>query len=138
MNRIIAIALLALSGVVSGGSALAQEHGVRATIPFDFAIGNNVLPAGHYQIVVQDHNLVQVRNRDYGTTSWVVALPGDLGGGNDGKLLFDKYGDQYFLISASSSSANLSIVIPPSRMEKQLRDREARVSTPERTLIALK
>jgi len=138
MNRIIAIALLAFAGVASGGSALAQEPGVRATIPFDFAIGNNVLPAGHYQIVAQSHNLVQVRNRDYGTTSWIVALPGDSGGRNDGKLVFDKYGDQYFLISASSASAGLSIVISPSRLEKQVRDREARVGAPQQTLIALK
>ncbi len=138
MNRLIAIALLAFAGIVSGGSALAQERSVQATIPFDFAIGNNVLPAGHYRIAAQNHNLVQVSNRDYGTTSWVVALPGDLGGRNDGKLVFDKYGDQYFLISASSSSADLSIVIPPSRMEKQIRSREARVAAPQQTLIALK
>lgn len=138
MNRIIAIALLAFAGLASAGSALAQGQSVQATIPFDFAVGNNVLPAGHYLIVAEANHVLQVKNRDYGTSSLIVALPGDSHRRNDGKLVFDKCGDQYFLVSASSSAADLSVVIPTSSREKQARYREASLSVPEQTLIALK
>ncbi len=138
MNRIVAIALLGFAGLASAGSALAQGHSVEATIPFDFAVGNNVLPAGHYLIVAQDNHVLQVKSRDYGTSSLIVALPGDSRGRNDGKLVFDKCRDQYFLVSASSSAADISVVIPTSPMEKEARYREARLSVPEQTLIALK
>jgi hypothetical protein len=50
MKRITAIALFILAGLVSAGNVLAQDHGVRTTVPFDFTVGNKVLPSGTYTI----------------------------------------------------------------------------------------
>jgi hypothetical protein len=54
MKRITAIAIAALASLVTAGSAVAQGHAVKATIPFDFAVGNSHLPAGTYTITSPD------------------------------------------------------------------------------------
>ena len=49
MNRIrTALLGLGLFFVVSG--VRAQENAVKANIPFDFVVGNKVLPAGEYMV----------------------------------------------------------------------------------------
>ena len=53
MKRITAIvALLAAASTIGLGNAFAQGNAVRATMPFDFTVGNKVLPAGTYTITV--------------------------------------------------------------------------------------
>ena len=44
MKRITAIALFTIAGFVTAGSALAQNRAVRADVPFDFTVGDKLLP----------------------------------------------------------------------------------------------
>ena len=46
MKRITAIALFAAASALGAGHALAQDHAVQATMPFDFTVGNKLLPQG--------------------------------------------------------------------------------------------
>src|SRR6201999_3188375 len=68
MKRITAIALFILASMVSAGSASAQDNGVRATIPFDFTVGNKVLPSGTYTIKPEQANVVAIVNREKSVT----------------------------------------------------------------------
>ena len=49
MKRIIAATLLATASLMAHTGASAQTK-LRATIPFDFTVGNDKLPAGTYEI----------------------------------------------------------------------------------------
>ena len=50
MNRITAIALLAIANLAMAGTSFAQSNGVAAKVPFPFAVGDKVLPAGSYTL----------------------------------------------------------------------------------------
>jgi len=63
MKKFTVAAVLALSGFIAIGSALAQPiHEIRANIPFSFVVGNTVLPAGHYRIDAEQNNEVLIQN----------------------------------------------------------------------------
>ena len=51
MKRIIAaIALFVAATFITTGSALAQDHRAKATVPFNFSVNGSWLPAGNYTI----------------------------------------------------------------------------------------
>ena len=60
MKRITAIALFAIANFALAGTSFAQSNGVRANVPFDFTVGNKLLPAGTYTIKEES----QRRDRD--------------------------------------------------------------------------
>ncbi len=50
MKRSTAIAILAIANFAMAGTSFAQSRGVKANVPFDFTVGNKLLPAGTYTI----------------------------------------------------------------------------------------
>ena len=50
MKRTTAIALLAIANCAISGTSFAQSNEVRATVPFDFTVENELLPSGTYTI----------------------------------------------------------------------------------------
>jgi hypothetical protein len=58
--------------------------------------------------------------------------------GNDGKLVFSKYGDQYFLREILCDSARISSALPHSKLEKLAQNRELRLRNSEQTLAAVR
>ena len=53
MKRITAIALLAIANFAVAGTSFAQSRTVQAKVPFDFTVGNKLLPSGTYTIKEQ-------------------------------------------------------------------------------------
>ena len=76
MKRITAIALLTIASFVTAGSALAADRGVEATVPFDFTVGNHLLPAGTYTIASPSSNVLEIRNAEGRIVATTVALLG--------------------------------------------------------------
>ncbi len=108
---IIAAAVLALP-------LCAQVTTVRADIPFQFAVGNTTLAPGQYAIALQNGS--QVAHLEGSRGLYFASNPaGPYIKWQDAKLVFHRYGDQYFLsrISAGWTSRD----IPLSRMERELR-----------------
>ena len=136
MKRITSIALFILAGMVSAGSVLAQDHGVRATVPFDFTVGNKVLPSGTYTIEPATENVIVIRNREKHIAVMSISH-GDSKQSKTGKLVFNKYGDQYFLHEILCSSVDMSVELPTSKMEKRARLQEARLEGSPQVFLAL-
>ena len=90
-----------LSLLLVAGSAIAQTVHVRADIPFNFAVGNKTLLAGTYDIGTissGDSKTLLLKARD-GNASMMLnsnAAEG-LKPTNKTKLVFNQYGNQYFL-----------------------------------------
>jgi hypothetical protein len=136
MKRITAITLFAIASFVMAGKSFAQEHEIQATVPFDFAVGNKVLPSGTYTIRSESTNVIVVRNRDTSVGTLSLALTDGKECKNGGKLIFNKYGDQYFLSEILSSSTAMSLMIPRSKLEQRVRLQEARLNTSNQVFVA--
>jgi len=81
------------------GAAQAQSGALKATMPFSFYAGDQLLPAGEYQITAIGNGVVKLSNRDahksvvFFTTGVkrVTANP------ISPRLVFHRYDDDYFL-----------------------------------------
>ena len=116
---------VAILGLLTVGTASAQlEWGVKAKIPFDFVVGNQVMPAGDYtvrRVMPDDGYLVSIRKDD--NSSYAIA---DVNGAyrlnptRDTVLIFDRIGDKYFLRDFWFSGESTGCEVPKSREEKNL------------------
>lgn len=139
MKRITVTALFTLAALVTAGGAMAQGHAVRATVPFDFTVGDRTLPAGTYEIWSSSTNLVEIQNRGTHAAMLITISYDSHESRNGSKLVFDKYGDhQYFLSEILCSSASINASLPPTKSEKQARTEQAALHTPSQVEIAAK
>jgi hypothetical protein len=137
MKRITAIALFTIASFVTAGSALAQDHGVRATVPFDFTVGDKLLPPGTYEITTAMSGVIEIQNRSKHVAVLTTTSP-DSNKSRISKLVFDKYGNQYFLSEILCQSANMNVSVPPSKHEKQARQQQAMLQNSSQVFVATK
>jgi hypothetical protein len=138
MKRITAIALFTVAAFVTAGEAMAQDHAVRATVPFAFTVGGKLLPSGNYEFTTPLTNVIEIKNRD---NDHIVAMATTNYDRHEsrkgGKLVFDRYGDQYFLSEILTPTA-VNVSLPPSKQEKQARQQEATIHNASQILVAAK
>ena len=129
MKRITAIAIAALASLVTAGSAVAQGHAVKATVPFDFAVGDSHLPAGTYTISASETGTSTslVIRSEAGNTTILAAASADGKQSQNARLVFDKYGDRYFMREILSPNAEMNLNLPVSKTEKRIQRQEASV-----------
>jgi hypothetical protein len=136
MKGFAAIALVVLAGACTA-SLQAQSHEVRADVPFNFAVGNKQLPAGHYTFFTDPSYTLVIRNIDYQFVALSRIEDAGRAIGNSNRLVFDKYGDHYFLREIRCPSIAMNVELRQSKLEKQIRVQRAGLG-PETTLLALK
>ena len=136
MKRITALAFLT-AALISMASARAHAQAPAFKVSFDFAVGNQVLPAGTYQVSYDaTKTAILIRSQDdrfLASTTTYLADPST----SDGEVVFTKYGNQYFLHEVLCSDAAMNVEIPKSKREKQARIQEAQLSHSE-TVAALR
>jgi hypothetical protein len=137
MKRITAIALAALASFITVGSISAQERSVRAAVPFDFTVGNKLIPAGTYTVSSESANVVLIQSGDRHITVMSTAFA-DSRQPKHSMLVFNRYGDQYFLHEILCSSGAMNLQLPTSKVEKRVQTQEASLSSGNQILVALK
>jgi hypothetical protein len=142
MKRIAAIALFVASTLLTAGSAVAQDHRVKATVPFNFTVNNSWLPAGTYTIGSNSDtpNLLSIRDRAKSVHILAMGLTDPRDSEKVGKLVFHRYGNQYFLSEIRCGSASMNVHFPATKLEKKARTQtqEAGLRVNDDVLIALK
>ncbi len=136
MKRIAAIALLAIANFALAGTSFAQSKGVRADVPFAFTVGNQLLPAGTYTIKTESEGLIAIKNHDKPIAVLTLVDRDGAKPQNPGKLLFRKYGNQYFLSEILCSGAGMDASVHPSKAEKTVRLQQAMVQPSSEVFIA--
>jgi hypothetical protein len=142
MNRISAIALIVAASFVTAGSAMAQDHRAQATVPFNFTVNGNSLPAGTYTVGSQLNtpNVITITDREKNVHMLALAMPDPNISSGANKLVFHRYGNQYFLSEVRCESASMNVQLSTSKAEKRAqaaRTQEAGLRVNNDVMIAL-
>jgi len=109
----------------------AQVLDARANVPFDFWLGQKLMPAGEYSIYHMATGAVLMRGENGELTSAVflgqsLSRPDTR---SEGKLEFNRYGNTYFLSKIWNPHQGDGYGVPKSSREKEL----ASHTTPSKT-----
>ena len=107
-------------------------------MPFEFTVGGRLLPAGAYTISSPSSGLLVIRSADTHFVSMTTISHSNQESARGSELVFDRYGDKYFLHEVMCPKvASLNVDVPKSKMEKQVQIQEAKYGgEPEVVLIA--
>jgi hypothetical protein len=98
---------------------------VTAEIPFAFNVGAAHFDAGNYGVneFSSSHAALQVKRRDGLGTAFVIAreFDSDLTASGKARLVFNKYGEQYFLSQVWLENGSVGYRLSPSKMENEVR-----------------
>jgi len=134
MKRATVLAYLAAT-LISMGSPCAHAQAARFTVPFDFTVGNQVLPAGTYQVSYASETGILIRSRgERPIAALTTTYPADPST-SGGKVVFTKYGNQYFLHEVLCSALSMNVALPTSRLEKRARIQEAQLPRSETVAV---
>ena len=138
MKRIATLVLFTIVALVTAGGARAQAHSVRARVPFAFTAGNDPLPPGNYEITTSSSGVIEIRNRDNSVAVLTTTTYNSKELRNGAKLVFSRYGSQFFLSEILCAYAPLNVSLPSSNQEKRARQQKATITTPNAVFIAAK
>ena len=105
-------------------TAFAQNYPQKlatATVPFDFVAGDVQMPAGTYTFRQINPEVIQIQSKD-GHNSAKLA-PSSLKwqkGESGGKVVFKRYGKEYFLSEIWSSDDKLGRELPVTKRERTM------------------
>ncbi len=139
MKKITAIAAILLASLATVGSASAQDHAAKANIPFGFYVENKWIPAGNYTLTSDSRSpdVIAIRNRDSSVSLLSVGHSEDQKPGA-GTLVFQKYGDKYFLHEIRCPACRMNVGFSESKREKAEKTREASNAPVSTVYLALK
>lgn len=121
LRAILMAAAMATTILASTRVASAQQQ-VVATIPFAFAAGAANLPAGDYGVKVAEANgMLRLTNLDNPKVSAFVPAnaAGSSGIQDHSKLIFNRYGDRYFLSQVWTAGNSTGKQLRKSAREKE-------------------
>jgi hypothetical protein len=135
MKKLIISMIVAIGfGAASLATTLAAPFTVRirAEIPFDFNVGSKRLPKGEYVIEsVGDSGTLTIRHAEKGkavTFNTIRHKPTD---GKKPKLVFNRYGEQYFLARVWDQSSETVLKLTKSKTEKRIAKLAKKEDTPD-------
>ena len=135
-----ALMILALALIVSVPMTQAQAR-AKAQVGFDFSLNDKVMSAGSYEISSPSDNVLALRNLDTREGRLLIEpmkVQASLAAGTPhAKLVFHKYGDQYFLTQIWDGQSNIGIAFPESKREKELQ-MASDLHQPEVVVLAMK
>ena len=136
-NNLVRVSILVL------GAAAAYAQGVgplKADIPFDFNARGMSMPAGNYSIDTKNPMIVVLRSHENRVNAVVGAgAVESLTTQKEGRLVFHRYGNQYFLAQVWIAGRSSGDEVRKSTTERGIRRELAALrQKPERVEIAIR
>jgi hypothetical protein len=120
-NSISYSSLLLLSLLLSANGAHAQST-ARANVPFDFKVGTKQMPAGTYTVRNEiGSNVIMVHNVQTGASALAMGR-WEAPTKKTNKLIFRRYGSQYFLTAILGSQGSQWMVFSTTKQEQKLQE----------------
>jgi len=124
MKRQVLSLISLLSLLLVAGSAIAQSNRVAAKVPFGFMVANRSLPAGAYSVQpLSARNDGELLLRSEDSSASMIAISNAAEShkpANKTKLVFNRYGDQYFLSEIWVEGATRGRQLPETSREKEV------------------
>jgi len=132
--------LIGLLAIVAQGQSRNRQL-LTANIPFAFNAGPKTLPAGKYTVAVVNpssgRNVLQIRSID-GRVSVMLQTIDMIGQANvNAKLMFRRYGDQYFLAQTWMAAERTGLATLKSTAERKLENEMVKAGN-KSDLVAVK
>ncbi len=116
-----ALAMLAAALIVSVPFVQAQSR-VNANVPFAFSLQDKAMPAGNYEIIAQSGQALEVRNLETNHRQLLLRqIAVQASKEQSPKLVFHKYGDQYFLTQIWYGDSHYGVGFAESKREKEVK-----------------
>ena len=135
-SRVMRMAVLVLAASLLSAIARAQmvikTPLFRVDVPFAFMAGGVHLPAGPYIVSHVDPTLIMIETQDGKARALVHVAIENSSSRTEGKLVFNKYGDQYFVAQVWTEQDRQVHHCTKCRAEKIL---EAQSRRPEQTVV---
>jgi hypothetical protein len=132
---------MAIGMIASSPQALAQDETAlaKATIPFAFQSGSQVMPAGTYTITTQSDHVLVLRDPSQKAAEFVLVHPAyQHQAPKNSVIVFDRRGDQYFLRNIWIANNTTGMECTKTRAEKLAeRQLEASNNKPSSDTITL-
>lgn len=127
------LALGCLLALVLPTSSAAVTLQIRAEIPFDFSIGSKRMPKGEYSIetVNDSGGILRIRSVKKGKAINFTVIRGKMLEKPKSKLIFHRYGEQYFLARIWDGSSDTVLKLDKSKAEKRAAKAAKREENPE-------
>jgi hypothetical protein len=138
MKQIITGTIFAFALILSVGKTLAQVPAILVNVPFNFTVGDKLLPAGKYTITLPSTGMIEIFNRGQRISTSSTVILDNRESENGGELVFTRYGDHYFLNEILCKFASMNVSLPTARSEKKIRTQEAMVENAKQILLAAK
>ena len=126
-SRTLAVLVVAAFVAVTAGYAQSTAR-LTGNIPFEFRVGSSVLPAGEYEIIPSSSPRTLLVRAEDGKAA-IVALPNTaekLQAPADSKLVFNRYGNTYFLSQVWHAGISRGYEMPKSKAEREMARNAAR------------
>ena len=120
-RAVLASSVLAVAALVPASYARGQSPTLRVNIPFNFENGSQHLPAGNYSISSGSSHMTQLRSTKGG--GFIMTLRETSSKANPsstGKVIFNKYGNRYFLHQIWEPGETSHLECVQSRAEKHV------------------
>lgn len=118
MKKLTAIALFTVAGLLAAGNALAQQHEVRASVPFSFTAGGKTLPSGEYSISSIRDDVIEIRNQQQGGAVLARARDTVDQSKSGSVLVFERRGDMYSLRKILCAPQAMNVSLPVEHWKK--------------------
>lgn len=121
-TRMFALALTMLP--LLAAAQLTSNERIAVKVPFEFVLGNKVVPAGDWTVQSANMNssILQIRNADAKVN--MFAMPSAAASkkiSRDYTLVFHKYGNNYFLAEVTIAGMRNGYRLPEAKAEAELR-----------------
>jgi ketosteroid isomerase-like protein len=138
MKRILFVLAATITVCLITAVSQAQSEGLqlRFHVPFAFTVENATFAAGDYEVTEPAHMILELRNVKSQAAALQHVQSARLRKEADGRvrLIFHRYGSEYFLATVSNGMENSTYDCPQSRQEKRLADTSPR---PQLTVVSV-
>ena len=104
--------------MVSASQGFAQSNQMRVNVPFAFHNGSQVLPAGVYRVSIKSQHLIMLSGKS--KSAFVNANPEYGKPADKGRLVFQRYGNQYFLREVWPAESDTGQKCVKSKLEREV------------------
>jgi hypothetical protein len=141
MKRIPTLASFALAASLAISfavpNACAQGVELKARIPFQFNVGEATLPAGTYLVSSPESGVIRIANVDKSSAATVTTTHDFRDPQHQDELVFNKYGDLYFLHTViCAQAAQMNVDLSTWKSEKRARAQEAKLDQFQQVMVA--